>query len=243
MGVCAPECWCPLRPKASNPPEARVKDAREPPSVGGLAITPGSCVSPLFTAEATFSLFYFSSFELNSNIEWLFFHHHFAFLKVKSIEFSCFLERPFFSIRKKNVLFVYFWIFTEEIKPRAVWHAQPMLSQSDLSRASPFFEISHLFLKALGLRIRLGGAAQRELVLYSGDYLMKREHSSFLKGLFIFLLLVMKLTLFFEKIQQRRTGLILPGSSEKEILFLQLHRQHQWDNIKYFQILCLYYYI
>lgn len=102
MGVCAPECWCPLRPKALNPPEARVKDAREPPSVGGLAITPGSCVSPLFTAEATFSLFYFSSFELNSNIEWLFFHHHFAFLKVKSIEFSCFLERPFFSIRKKK---------------------------------------------------------------------------------------------------------------------------------------------
>lgn len=143
MGVCAPECWCPLRPKASNPPEARVKDAREPPSVGGLAITPGSCVSPLFTAEATFSLFYFSSFELNSNIEWLFFHHHFAFLKVKSIEFSCFLERPFFSIRKK--MFCLF-IFESLLKrsnpgpcgmPSPCFHSQtspgPLLSLKSLT--------------------------------------------------------------------------------------------------------------
>lgn len=67
----------------------------------------------------------------------------------------------------------------------------------------------------------------RVLVLYSGDYLTKREHSSFLKELSVFLLLVMKLTLFFKETEQGRTVLILSGSSEKEISFLQSHHQYQ----------------
>lgn len=188
--------------------------------------------------------FNFSSFELNSNIEWLFFCHHFAFFKSEIYLIKLFFLKGRFSVlEKKCSVCLFLNLYWRDQTQGPVAHPARAFTVRCLQGLSFLWNLTHLFLKALGLGIKLGGAAQRELVLYSGDYLMKREHSSFLKGLFMFLLLVMKLTLFFEKIQQRRTRLILPGSSEKEILFLQLHRQHQWDNVRYFQILCLYYYI
>lgn len=70
MEVCTPEYWRPLRSKASNPPEASIKDAYEPPSVGALShLDPAYPHSSLLSAIFTFFLKKkFSSFELNSNI-------------------------------------------------------------------------------------------------------------------------------------------------------------------------------
>lgn len=74
---------------------------------------------------------------------------------------------------------------------------------------SPFFLIELLFSFPVSPKLSARGSALVELhsgVLahYARDYLMNREHSSFLKVLFVFLLLVMKLNLFFEEIRQSR---------------------------------------